>query len=69
MPNEARLENLEIKCAHLESSLDALSDVVYQQQQSLDQAMTMVRMLAKKLEDASGQDGTSAEAEERPPHY
>ncbi len=69
MNDEARLETLEIKCAHLETALESLSDVVYRQQQALDKSLAMGRALAARVDELDSRGpGRSAE-EERPPHY
>lgn len=70
MTDTARLEALEIKCAHLEKAVQDLSDVVYRQQQQLDRALLRNQELASQLESLE----TAAEAAggprvEIPPHY
>lgn len=70
MPDNTRLEVLEIKCAHLERSVQELSDVVYRQQQQLDRVLARNQALASQIEALE----TSAEAAggprtEIPPHY
>jgi len=70
MPDNTRLEVLEIKCAHLERSVQELSDVVYRQQQQLDRVLARNQALASQIEALE----TSAEAvggprTEIPPHY
>jgi len=69
MSNDARLENLEVKCAHLETALESLSDVVYRQQQALDRALAVRRALAARLDEVSGPQAGGAAGDERPPHY
>ena len=69
MTDEARLENLEIKCAHLETALESLSDVLYRQQQALDQALAMGRALAARVDELDGRGSGGASEDERPPHY
>ncbi len=66
----ARVENLEIKCAHLEKAVQELSDVVYRQQLELD------RVLARSLELQGQVEALEAAADqpagpraEIPPHY
>lgn len=64
MTNE--LIELETKIAYLENSLNELSDVVYQQQQTIDQLNKMV----KALEDrAVTESAKLIETNEKPPHY
>ena len=73
MADTARLEALEIKCAHLERGVQELSDVVYRQQQQLDRALARNQELARQIEalerSAEGaRDGDGPRAE-IPPHY
>jgi SlyX protein len=71
MSDSARLEALEIKCAHLERAVQELSDVVYRQQQQLDRAMLLNQQLARQvqsLETAAASADGSPRAE-IPPHY
>ena len=70
MTNNARLEALEIKCAHLERAVQELSDVAYRQQQQLELALRRNQDLAGQIEALE----TAAEAAggprtEIPPHY
>jgi uncharacterized coiled-coil protein SlyX len=69
MNDDARLETLEIKCAHLETALESLSDVVYRQQQALDQALATGRALAARLDELHHQADSTANEDEIPPHY
>lgn len=69
MTDDARLENLEVKCAHLETALESLSDVVYRQQQALDKALAMGRALAARVDELDGRGPAGSTGDERPPHY
>jgi len=69
MSDDARLETLEIKYAHLETALESLSDVVYRQQQALDKALAAGRALAARLDELSAQAGNASNEDEIPPHY
>jgi len=69
MNDDARLETLEIKYAHLETALESLSDVVYRQQQALDQALATGRALAERLDELSNQADSAPSEDEIPPHY
>jgi uncharacterized coiled-coil protein SlyX len=64
----ARLEEIEFKIAHLERSMQELSDVVYRQQQQLDAVLVAHQRLKQQLEEI---DGRAADATpvEIPPHY
>jgi len=67
VPDDARLEALEIKVAHLERALNELSDVLYRHQRALDALEARHANLLERLEGAGG---ASAEAQfEIPPHY
>ena len=45
-----RLEEIEIKCAHLERAVQELSDVVYRQQQQLDRMLQRNQDLTRQVE-------------------
>ncbi|MCM2312802.1 MAG: SlyX family protein [Steroidobacteraceae bacterium] len=64
----ARLEAVEFKIAHLERSVQELSDVLYRQQQQLDAALAMNQRLRQQLEDIESRSGEPT-ANEIPPHY
>ena len=67
MSEDARLEALEIKVAHLEQALQELSDVLYRHQRAIDALEGRHASLLERLEGASG---PPAAAEfEIPPHY
>jgi SlyX protein len=69
MENE-RLDALEIKCAHLERSVQELSDVVYRQQQQLDRVLQRNQDLAAQIEALeAATDGPANPRAEIPPHY
>jgi SlyX protein len=63
-----RLETLEFKVAHLERSLQELSDVLYRQQRELDSLQKCNRQLIEQLQQLEdrGSDPTRVEI---PPHY
>ena len=63
-----RLETLEFKFAHLELTLQELSDVLYRQQQQLDAVLDAHHRLRQQLEEVEGRTG-DATAVEVPPHY
>ncbi len=67
MEHGRRLETLEIKCAHLEHSLQELSDVVYDQQKQLDKYSVVNRQLAKQVELLA--ERLEPQGQEPPPHY
>jgi uncharacterized coiled-coil protein SlyX len=66
--HDARIEQLEIKIAHLEAALADLSDVVYRHERLLEAAAERHARLLERLEAADRQ--VSAEQGfEIPPHY
>ena len=64
-----RLTEIEIKLAHIEQSLNELSDVMYRQQgliERLEQGYDHLRQrMPTEGDDASGANPT----DEKPPHY
>lgn len=66
----ARVENLEIKCAHLEKAVQELSDVVYRQQLELDRVLTRSLELQSQVEALeAAADQPAGPRAEIPPHY
>ena len=65
---DARIETLEIKVAHLERALQDLSDVLYRQQQRLDAHEVRYQRLVDRVEGADQQSGSGPKFE-IPPHY
>ena len=66
--DDARLETLEFKVAHLEKALQELSDVVYRQQRELDGLRDRAQQLVEQVQELEdrGADPTRVEI---PPHY
>jgi SlyX protein len=69
MIENARLNDLEIRIAHLERGLQELSDVLIRQQKELDRAVERNQFLADRLAALQDGDDASTALEERPPHY
>jgi SlyX protein len=69
MTENAHLNDLEIRIAHLERGLQELSDVLIRQQKELDRAVERNQILADRLAALQDSDGASVALEERPPHY
>jgi SlyX protein len=65
------LEQIETKIAFLERANAELSDVVYRQQQELDQLRAQVARLADQMEGGGGEGPERPYTldEEKPPHY
>ncbi len=68
MSNDARVELLEIKVAHLERALQELSDVLSQPQQRLDAHEARYQRLIERVEGADQQPESEPKFE-IPPHY
>lgn len=66
--NQARIDALEFKVAHLEQALQELSDVLYRQQRELDTLRERSQDLLDQVQelDERGADPTRVEI---PPHY
>jgi SlyX protein len=63
------IEDIEIKLAHQEVAISDLNDVIYRQQQQIDQLERGYRRLLERfdeLEDTSDREGTK---DAPPPHY
>jgi len=69
MSAAGRFEIVESKLAHLEHTVNALSDVIARQQRELDASRERLRVLAERLAGMEAPQGASASAEEKPPHY
>lgn len=68
MHDDRRLEDVEVKLAHVERGLQELSDVVVRQQQEIDALQRSNRRLLEQL--ATGvNDADAATRVEIPPHY
>ncbi len=66
--DSARLEFLETKVAHLERTVQELSDVAYRQQRELDALGERHQLLLRQVEGL-GSEGPDATRVEIPPHY
>jgi SlyX protein len=65
-----RLEQLELKLAFLERANQELSDVVYRQQQELDDLRARLAVLAARVDTMKVSEATEYTPEqEKPPHY
>jgi uncharacterized coiled-coil protein SlyX len=69
MTEPTRLDQIEIKLAHLERGLVELNDVVIRQQREIDLLTARNRQLKQQLESLESGGGASADAFEKPPHY
>jgi SlyX protein len=69
MSHDSRFEELELKLAYLERANQELSDVIYRQQQSIDQLEARLSRLADRLQAIEERPRDYASQEETPPHY
>ena len=69
MTHDSRFEELELKLAYLERANQELSDVIYRQQQSMDQLESRLGRLAERLQAIEERPRDYASQEETPPHY
>jgi SlyX protein len=70
MNEQSRLDDVEVRIAHLERGLQELSDVIVRQQKALDHAMERQQRLAERLAALqSDDDSEAATRTEIPPHY
>lgn len=66
---DSRLNDIEAKLAHQELAVSDLNDVIYRQQQQLDQFEKRCQQLLQRVQQLE-QDRDSEEADEvPPPHY
>ncbi len=67
--HEDRLMNIEIKISQQEHVVDALNQVVVEQQQKIDHLEKMVSSLARHIKEMSAASGDALQSNEKPPHY
>jgi len=67
--DDARVELLEVKVAHLEQAVQELSDVLYRQQALIDSHETRYRRLMERVDASERQTGSGDSQFEIPPHY
>lgn len=68
MELDARMDDLECRQAFQDDTLQALNDVVVEQQRSIERLQLQVAALIKRLEDVQA-GGRGGEDEAPPPHY
>jgi SlyX protein len=69
MTEPSRLDQIEIKLAHLERALIELNDVVVRQQREIELLTARNRQLKDQLEVLEAGGEASADGFEKPPHY
>jgi uncharacterized coiled-coil protein SlyX len=65
---ETRLTEVEIRYTYLEQLVKDMSQVMHQQQQTIDLLSTRIERLEQVIADAMNQSGESL-PHEKPPHY
>lgn len=68
MTTEERVTELESRLAFQDDTIQALNDVVVEQQRMLERLQLQISVLARRQEEISGQFGME-EDEAPPPHY
>ena len=63
------LERLELKIAYLERASQELSDVLYRQQQQIEDLRQRLATLQGRMEVAQVEQPAFAPEQEKPPHY
>lgn len=63
------IERLELKIAYLERANNELSDVVYKQQQELEELRSRLASLVGRVDALKGEEQAYTPEQERPPHY
>jgi len=62
-------ERVELKIAYLERANTELSDVVYRQQQEIEELRARLQALAERIDALKAGATTYTAEQERPPHY
>jgi len=66
---EERIEQLEMKIAFQEDSIETLNTEIFEQQRRTQQLLEQVALLAVKLKESEPNQLASEKEEMRPPHY
>lgn len=69
MTSEDRLVDIEIKIARQEDLVDALNQMVYQQQKKIDELEALCTALARHIKEMREAASERGPANEKPPHY
>lgn len=67
--NDDRIIELEIKTAYQEDLLQALNQIVGQQQRQIDRLEATCSILNERIKSLSSASGGGESSEEVPPHY
>ena len=66
---DERLIEIETKVAYQEHTISELSDVIYRQQQQIDQLERICNALSDRMQDMAESATTDKGGHEKPPHY
>jgi len=66
---DERLIEIETKVAYQEHTISELNDVIYRQQQQIDQLERICKALTDRMQDMAESVGSDKGGHERPPHY
>jgi SlyX protein len=69
MTTEDRLVEIEIKITRQEDMVDALNQMVYQQQKKIDELEKLCMALARQVREAREAATEGGPLNEKPPHY
>lgn len=66
---DERLIEIETKVAYQEHTIAELNDVIYRQQQQIDQLERLCKALTDRVQDMAETATTEKAGHEKPPHY
>ena len=67
--DEERLVDIEIKLTRTEDMLDALNQVIYEQQKKIERLEALYTAMLRRMPEPSGDDQRQGILHEKPPHY
>jgi SlyX protein len=67
--DEKRCIDIETKISHQEHLIEELNQVIYNQQQAIDQLEAKLNILARRFQKAVEGPGDIGPADQKPPHY
>jgi len=66
---DERLIEIETKVAYQEHTISELNDVIYRQQQQIDQLERICKALTDSVQDMAENTTSNTGGHEKPPHY
>jgi len=69
MIDENRLVDIELKLTHQEDTVDALNQIVYEQQKKIDELEKLLTALVRQVKDSANSLSERGIENEKPPHY